>query len=54
MQRVRSGLSVCRDKCERWSKDTKDKSQEQTGVRARAMLSQVLGLLALLAQEYNY
>ena len=36
------------------SKDTKDKSQEQTGVRARAMLSQVLGLLAVLVQSYKY
>jgi hypothetical protein len=47
IQRVRSGLSVTRDKCEKWNKDTKDKNQEQTGVRAR----QMLGTLATLERE---
>ena len=44
IQRVRAGLSALRDKCEAWSKDTKDKSQEQTGERARKMLTK-LGVL---------
>jgi len=44
IQRVRSGLSTLRDKCETWSKDTKDKSQEQTGERARKMLTKLGGL----------
>ncbi len=39
--RVRSELSRLRDACEQWSKEMKDKSAEQTGMRARSMLARM-------------
>jgi hypothetical protein len=39
--RVRSELSKLRDSCEQWSKEMKDKSAEQTGMRARTMLARM-------------
>eukprot|EP00802_Teleaulax_amphioxeia_P000832 Tamp_00833.p1 GENE.Tamp_00833~~Tamp_00833.p1 ORF type:complete len:1007 (+),score=271.07 Tamp_00833:253-3273(+) len=55
IQRVRRKLAECREKCERWSKDTKDKNQEQTGdqmtsIRVRTMLTK-LGVLESEAKQ---
>jgi len=46
IMRVRSGLATLRDRCEQWSKEMKDKSAEQSGARARTMLTQLGGLEA--------
>lgn len=48
--RVRSGLVSLRDRCEGWSKKTKDKSAAQTGARASVMLQQ-LGALEQEAKQ---
>jgi SPX domain protein involved in polyphosphate accumulation len=55
IQRVRRKLAECRENCERWNLDTKDKSQEktgdqQTGERVRKMLTK-LGVLESEAKQ---
>jgi len=48
--RVRSELSALRDACEAWAKEMKNKTQEQTGQRARTMLARMAKHEALAKQ----